>query len=88
MDRWARVEDWIGDEIGTSSCTVLTPMFPPAAFNPSAKPFSRFGKKNEMLAMLQEKLPPPSPCGRGRQRHQPERRLWILYQHDQRQARD
>ena len=29
--------------MGTSSCTVLTPMLPPAALRPSAKPFSRSG---------------------------------------------
>ena len=28
---------------GMSSCTVLTPMLPPAALRPSAKPFSRSG---------------------------------------------
>ena len=28
---------------GTRSCTVLTPMLPPAAFRPRAKPFSRSG---------------------------------------------
>ena len=28
---------------GMRSCTVLTPMLPPAALRPSAKPFSRSG---------------------------------------------
>ena len=37
-------------------------MLPPAALRPSAKPFSRSGKKNEMLAMLDAKLPPPRPA--------------------------
>ena len=41
---------------------MLTPMLPPAAFKPRAKPFSRSGKKKEMLAMLDAKFPPPSPA--------------------------
>ena len=48
--------------IGVSSCTLLTPILPPAAFRPSAQPFIRSGKKNEMLAMLEAKLPPPRPA--------------------------
>ena len=42
---------------GVSNRTPLTPIFPPAALRPSAQPFMRFG--NEMLAMLEAKLPPP-----------------------------
>ncbi len=41
---------------------MLTPMLPPAALRPSAQPFSRSGKKNEMLAMLEAKFPPPRPA--------------------------
>jgi len=48
--------------IGVRSCTLLTPMLPPAALSPSAQPFIRSGKKNEMLAMLEAKLPPPRPA--------------------------
>ncbi len=40
----------------------LTPIFPPAAFKASAAPFMRWGKKKDMLAMLEAKLPPPSPA--------------------------
>ncbi len=41
---------------------MLTPMLPPAALRPSAQPFSRSGKKNEMFAMLEAKFPPPRPA--------------------------
>src|SRR4051794_41927189 len=47
---------------GVSSCTLETPMLPPAALRPSAHPFIRSGKKNEMLVMLEAKLPPPRPA--------------------------
>ncbi len=47
---------------GATSCSTATPMLPPAALRPSAQPFSRSGKKNEMLAMLEAKFPPPSPA--------------------------
>src|SRR5258708_2848189 len=49
--------------IGVSSCTLETPMLPPAALRPSADPFIRSGKKKEMLVMLEAKLPPPRPAG-------------------------
>ena len=48
--------------IGVSSCTLETPILPPAAFRPSAHPFIRSGKKKEMLVMLEAKLPPPRPA--------------------------
>ena len=38
-----------------------TPRLPAPAFQPSAVPCIRFGKKKLMLAMLAEKLPPPRP---------------------------
>ncbi|MGY4471486.1 hypothetical protein ACVWWK_007195 [Bradyrhizobium sp. LB9.1b] len=48
--------------IGVNSCTLETPILPPAAFRPSAHPFIRSGKKKEMLVMLDAKLPPPRPA--------------------------
>ena len=46
---------------GTTNCTTDTPKLPKPALSPSAVPFSAFGKKKLMLAMLDEKLPPPKP---------------------------
>ncbi|CAM3861391.1 hypothetical protein NORO109296_11200 [Nocardiopsis rhodophaea] len=37
-------------------------MLPPPALSPSAHPFSRSGKKKLMLAMEEEKFPPPRPA--------------------------
>src|SRR4051794_41815018 len=48
--------------MGVRSCTLETPILPPAAFSPSAHPFIRSGKKKEMLVMLEAKLPPPRPA--------------------------
>src|ERR1700746_34949 len=48
--------------IGVNSCTLETPILPPAALMPSAEPFIRSGKKKEMLAIEEAKLPPPSPA--------------------------
>ena len=39
-----------------------TPMLPPPAFNPSAQPLYRSGKKALMLVIDDAKLPPPSPA--------------------------
>ncbi|MNJ72744.1 hypothetical protein D3C77_694460 [compost metagenome] len=44
----------------------LTPRLPRPALSPMALPFSLLGKKNEILAMLDEKLPPPRPHSRAR----------------------
>ena len=46
---------------GTTNCTTLTPRLPSPALIASALPFSLLGKKNEMLAMEEAKLPPPKP---------------------------
>ena len=46
---------------GTTNCTTLTPRLPSPALRASALPFSAFGKKNEMLAIDEAKLPPPKP---------------------------
>ena len=51
---------------GTTNCTADTPRLPKPAFKPSALPFSALGKKKLMLAMLEEKLPPPKPHNRAR----------------------
>src|SRR5882724_4769845 len=59
---WYRLRIGQASTSGMRSCTVLTPMLPLAALSPRAKPFSRSGKKNEMLAMLEAKLPPPRPA--------------------------
>src|SRR5690606_35394947 len=48
--------------IGTTNWATEAPMLPPAAFRPSAQPFSRAGKKKLMLAIDEAKLPPPSPA--------------------------
>src|SRR5262249_7055232 len=47
--------------IGTMNCTTLTPRFPSPAFSASALPFSERGKKKEILAIEEAKLPPPRP---------------------------
>src|SRR5215467_4125631 len=47
--------------IGTTNCTTLTPRLPSPALSARALPFSDRGKKNEMFAMDEAKLPPPSP---------------------------
>ncbi len=47
--------------IGTRNCTTLTPRLPRPALSASALPFSAFGKKKEMLAIEEAKLPPPRP---------------------------
>ena len=47
--------------IGTTNWTTLTPRLPSPALRASALPFSAFGKKNEMFAMDEAKLPPPKP---------------------------
>ena len=46
---------------GTTNCATDTPRLPKPAFSPIAVPFSAFGKKKLMLAMLDEKLAPPKP---------------------------
>src|SRR5262245_965757 len=46
---------------GTTNCTTLTPRLPRPALSASALPFSAFGKKKEMLAIEEAKLPPPKP---------------------------
>ncbi len=46
---------------GTTNCTTLTPRLPSPALSASALPFSFLGKKNEMLAIEEAKLPPPKP---------------------------
>ncbi|MCY1449122.1 hypothetical protein D9M71_658430 [compost metagenome] len=46
---------------GTRNCMTLTPRLPSPAFSPMAAPLACLGKKNEMFAMLDEKLPPPRP---------------------------
>jgi hypothetical protein len=46
----------------------LTPRLPRPALIASALPFSFFGKKNEMLAMEEAKLPPPRPQSSARTR--------------------
>src|SRR6478752_2560760 len=47
--------------IGTRNCTTLTPQLPRPALSASALPFSERGKKNEILAIDDAKLPPPRP---------------------------
>ena len=46
---------------GTTNCTTLTPRLPRPAFSASALPFSARGKKKEILAIEEAKLPPPKP---------------------------
>ena len=46
---------------GTTACITPTPRLPKPAFQPSAVPCIRLGKKKLILAMLAEKLPPPNP---------------------------
>src|SRR5690606_17259822 len=46
---------------GTTNCTTETPKLPMPAFNPVARPFFDLGKKKLILAILELKLPPPSP---------------------------
>ena len=46
---------------GARNCTDDTPRLPSPALTPSAEPLRSFGKKKLMLAMLDVKLPPPSP---------------------------
>ena len=46
---------------GTTNCTTLTPRLPSPALSASALPFSAFGKKKEMFAIEEAKLPPPKP---------------------------
>ena len=55
--------------IGTTNCTVETPRLPRPALMASAFPFSAFGKKKEMLAMEEAKLPPPKPHNRASDRN-------------------
>ena len=43
MKGWALGLNAAGGNIGVSSCTPLTPIFPPAALRPSAQPFMRLG---------------------------------------------
>ena len=65
--------------IGTTNCTTLTPRLPRPALSASALPFSARGKKKEMLAIDEAKLPPPkSAQQRQRQEHRIGRRR-ILY---------
>ena len=59
---WNRLMTASVIRIGVRSCTLETPILPPAAFKPSAHPFIRSGKKKEMLVMLDAKLPPPRPA--------------------------
>src|SRR5579872_5392501 len=47
--------------MGTTNCTTLTPRLPSPALSASALPFSARGKKKEMLAIDEAKLPPPKP---------------------------
>jgi hypothetical protein len=54
--------------IGTTNCTTLTPRLPRPALMASALPFSAFGKKKEMLAIEEAKLPPPKPHSSARPR--------------------
>ncbi|MNW17900.1 hypothetical protein D3C71_2172510 [compost metagenome] len=51
---------------GTRNCMALTPRLPSPALRPMALPLALFGKKKEMFAMLEEKLPPPRPHSRAR----------------------
>ena len=51
---------------GATNCTTLTPRLPRPALSASALPFSAFGKKNEMLAIEEAKLPPPKPHSNAR----------------------
>jgi hypothetical protein len=51
---------------GISSWVTATPRLPPAALMPSAAPFLLSGKKNEMLAIDDEKFPPPNPASAAR----------------------
>src|SRR5574337_219267 len=60
---------------GTTNCTAETPRLPSPAFRPSAVPFCALGKKKLMLAMLEEKLPPPKPQSRARGRDRKSTRL-------------
>ncbi len=46
---------------GTTNWTTLTPRLPRPALMASALPFSALGKKKEMLAIDEAKLPPPKP---------------------------
>src|SRR5450759_2902922 len=46
---------------GTQNCTTLTPRLQRPALSASALPFSARGKKKEMLAIDEAKLPPPRP---------------------------
>ena len=46
---------------GITICMVVTPKLPRPAFNPSAMPCSRFGKKVLMFDIELAKLPPPTP---------------------------
>ena len=48
--------------IGTANWIAAVPILPPAALSPSAVPLLRAGKKNEMLAIDEAKLPPPKPA--------------------------
>ncbi|OIQ70919.1 hypothetical protein GALL_474650 [mine drainage metagenome] len=55
--------------IGTTNCTTLTPRLPRPALSASALPFSARGKKKEMLAIEEAKLPPPKPHSRASTRN-------------------
>ena len=46
---------------GTMNWTDETPRLPRPAFRPRAEPLRSIGKKKLILAMLELKLPPPSP---------------------------
>ena len=54
---------------GTANWTTLTPRLPRPALRARALPFSALGKKNEMLAMEEAKLPPPKPDSRASARN-------------------
>src|SRR4029453_13982502 len=54
---------------GTTNWTTLTPRLPSPALSARAFPFSDFGKKNEMLDIDEQKLPPPNPHSSARARN-------------------
>src|SRR5512132_2256183 len=47
--------------MGARNCIDDTPRLPRPALRPSADPLRSFGKKKLMLAIDEEKLPPPKP---------------------------
>ncbi len=62
LPAWAAPITPMASTSGTNSCAAATPRLPPAALRPSARPLRLSGKKKEMFAMLEEKLPPPRPA--------------------------